>query len=61
LRKLALDSRQEMDSLDFVEVVADTDDRLTHLLFALDAERARGYSTGKLFVDCIETALAKYS
>jgi AraC family transcriptional regulator len=35
-----------------------TDDRLTHLLFALDAERARGYSAGKLFVDCIETALA---
>ena len=35
-----------------------TDDRLTHLLFALDAERARGYSTGKLFVDCIEGALA---
>jgi AraC family transcriptional regulator len=35
-----------------------TDDRLTHLLFALDAERARGYSTGKLFVDCIEIALA---
>src|ERR1700733_5331761 len=34
------------------------DDRLTHLLFALDAERARGYSTGKLFVDCIESALA---
>jgi AraC family transcriptional regulator len=35
-----------------------TDDRLTHLLFALDAERARGYSAGKLFVDCIESALA---
>jgi AraC family transcriptional regulator len=35
-----------------------TDDRLTHLLFALEAERARGYSTGKLFVDCVETALA---
>jgi len=35
-----------------------TDDRLTHLLFALDAERARGYSAGRLFVDCIETALA---
>jgi hypothetical protein len=35
-----------------------TDDRLTHLLFALDAERARGYSAGKLFVDSIETALA---
>jgi AraC family transcriptional regulator len=28
------------------------------LLFALEAERARGYSTGKLFVDCIESALA---
>lgn len=35
-----------------------TDDRLVHLLFALDAERARGYSAGKLFVDCIESALA---
>jgi AraC family transcriptional regulator len=35
-----------------------TDDRLAHLLFALDAERARGYSAGKLFVDCIESALA---
>jgi AraC family transcriptional regulator len=35
-----------------------TDDRLRHLLFALDAERARGYSAGRLFVDCIETALA---
>jgi AraC family transcriptional regulator len=35
-----------------------TDDRLTHLLFALDAERARGYSSGRLFVDCIEAALA---
>jgi AraC family transcriptional regulator len=35
-----------------------TDDRLTHLLYALDGERARGYSAGKLFVDCIESALA---
>ena len=35
-----------------------TDDRLTHLLLALDAERARGYSSGRLFVDCIEAALA---
>lgn len=35
-----------------------TDDRLTHLLFALDAERARGYTAGKPFVDCIEIALA---
>jgi AraC family transcriptional regulator len=35
-----------------------TDDRLAHLLFALDAERARGYAAGKLFVDCIEAALA---
>jgi len=35
-----------------------TDDRLTHLLLALDAERASGYSAGKLFVDSVETALA---
>jgi AraC family transcriptional regulator len=35
-----------------------TDDRPTHLLLALDAERARRCSTGKLFVDCIESALA---
>jgi AraC family transcriptional regulator len=35
-----------------------TDDRLTHLLFAMDAGRARGYAAGKLFVDCVETALA---
>jgi AraC family transcriptional regulator len=35
-----------------------TDERLSHLLFALDAERARGYAAGKLFVDCIESALA---
>jgi AraC family transcriptional regulator len=28
------------------------------LLFALEAERARGYSAGELFVDCIEIALA---
>jgi AraC family transcriptional regulator len=34
------------------------DERLTHLLFALDAERARSYSAGKLFVDSIEAALA---
>jgi len=45
-------------SLEIVPKHVVTDDRLTHLLFALDAERARGYSAGKLFVDCIETALA---
>jgi AraC family transcriptional regulator len=45
-------------SLEFVPKHVVTDDRLTHLLFALDAERARGYAAGKLFVDCIETALA---
>jgi AraC family transcriptional regulator len=45
-------------SLEIVPEQVVTDDRLTHLLFALDAERARGYSAGKLFVDCIETALA---
>jgi AraC family transcriptional regulator len=45
-------------SLEIVPRQLVTDDRLTHLLFALDAERARGYSAGKLFVDCIESALA---
>src|SRR6201995_5575728 len=45
-------------SLEIVPSHVVTDNRLTHLLFALDAERARGYSAGKLFVDCIETALA---
>src|SRR5580700_9467560 len=45
-------------SLEIVPTHVVTDDRLTHLLFALDAERARGYSAGQLFVDCIETALA---
>ena len=45
-------------SLEIVPRQVVTDDRLTHLLFALNAERARGYSAGKLFVDCIETALA---
>jgi AraC family transcriptional regulator len=45
-------------SLEIVPTDVVTDDRLTHLLFALDAERARGYSAGKLFVDCIEAALA---
>jgi AraC family transcriptional regulator len=45
-------------SLEIVPRHVVTDDRLTHLLLALDAERARGYSAGKLFVDCIETALA---
>jgi AraC family transcriptional regulator len=45
-------------SLEIVPRHLVTDDRLTHLLFALDAERARGYSAGKLFVDCIESALA---
>jgi AraC family transcriptional regulator len=45
-------------SLEIVPSHVVTDDRLTHLLFALDAERARGYSSGKLFVDCIESALA---
>jgi AraC family transcriptional regulator len=44
-------------SLEIVPRHVVTDDRLTHLLFALDAERARGYSAGKLFVDCIEAAL----
>src|SRR5246127_1189081 len=46
------------ETLEIVPRHVVTDDRLTHLLFALDAERARGYSTGKLFVDCIESALA---
>jgi AraC family transcriptional regulator len=45
-------------SLEIVPKHVVADDRLTHLLFALDAERARGYSAGKLFVDCIESALA---
>lgn len=45
-------------SLEIVPKHVTTDDRLTHLLFALDAERARGYSAGTLFVDCIESALA---
>jgi AraC family transcriptional regulator len=45
-------------SFEIVPTNVVTDDRLTHLLFALDAERARGYSTGRLFVDSIETALA---
>jgi AraC family transcriptional regulator len=45
-------------SLEIVPRHVVTDERLTHLLFALDAERARGYSAGKLFVDCIEAALA---
>jgi AraC family transcriptional regulator len=45
-------------SIEIVPKHVVTDNRLTHLLFALDAERARGYSAGKLFVDCIETALA---
>jgi AraC family transcriptional regulator len=45
-------------SLEIVPRQVVTDDRLAHLLFALDAERARGYSAGKLLVDCIESALA---
>jgi len=45
-------------SLEIVPTNVVTDDRLTHLLYALDGERARGYSAGKLFVDCIESALA---
>jgi AraC family transcriptional regulator len=45
-------------SLEIVPKHVATDDRLTHLLIALDAERARGHSAGKLFADCIETALA---
>src|SRR5277367_1855320 len=45
-------------SLEIVPSNVVTDDRLTHLLYALDGERARGYSAGKLFVDCIESALA---
>ena len=45
-------------SLEIVPTNVVTDDRLTHLLYALDGERARSYSAGKLFVDSIETALA---
>ena len=45
-------------SLEIVPRHVVSDARLTHLLFALDAERARGYSAGRLFVDCIESALA---
>lgn len=45
-------------SLEIVPRHVVTDDRLTHLLFALDAERAKGYPAGRLFVDCIESALA---
>jgi AraC family transcriptional regulator len=45
-------------SLEIVPKHVVTDDRLTHLLIALDAERARGYLAGKLFVDCIESAVA---
>jgi AraC family transcriptional regulator len=45
-------------SLEIVPKHVVTDDRLAHLLFALEAERARGYSAGKLFVDGIEAAVA---
>ena len=45
-------------SLEIVPRHVVTDDRLTHLLFALEAERAKGYSAGRVFVDCIENALA---
>jgi AraC family transcriptional regulator len=45
-------------SLEIVPRQLVTDDRLTHLLLALDAERARGYSAGKLFVDGVEAAVA---
>jgi AraC family transcriptional regulator len=45
-------------SLEIVPTNVVTDDRLTHLLYALDGERARGYSAGKLFVDGIEAAMA---
>jgi AraC family transcriptional regulator len=45
-------------SLEIVPRQLVTDDRLTHLLLALDAERARGYSAGKLFVDGVEAAMA---
>ena len=50
--------RLTVRSLEIVPKRLVTDDRLTHLLFTLDAERARGYSAGKPFVDCIESALA---
>jgi AraC family transcriptional regulator len=50
--------RLTQSSLEIAPSQVVTDDRLTHLLFALDAERARGYSSGRLFVDCIEAALA---
>jgi AraC family transcriptional regulator len=45
-------------SLEIVPGRRVADERLTHLLFALEAERARAYSAGKLFVDSIEAALA---
>ena len=35
-----------------------TDDRITNLLYALEAERACGYQAGNLFIDSIEAALA---
>jgi AraC family transcriptional regulator len=50
--------RHTDSSLEIAPMHPVTDDRMAHLLFALDAERARGYSAGKLFVDCIESALA---
>jgi len=56
--KEAARERLTESSLEIVPKHVVTDDRLAHLLFALDAERARGYSAGKLFVDSIETALA---
>lgn len=34
------------------------DERLTGLLYTLEAERARGYPTGRLFLDSIEAAIA---
>jgi AraC family transcriptional regulator len=35
-----------------------TDSRLTSLLTGLEAERALGYPSGRLFIDSIEAALA---
>jgi AraC family transcriptional regulator len=57
LKEAAL-SLSARDGVELPPEFALCDSQVTSLLFALEAERKRGYPTGRLFLDSVERALA---
>jgi AraC family transcriptional regulator len=56
--KEAAHSLADLDHLELQSTPQADDPRMTSLLFALEAEREREYSSGRLFLDSVEAAIA---